>query len=63
MAAEVIVRPRPVKRSFLPELSRKDQEELKDNKRRSYGKRADIRVPLFPEIMNVLADRFARHDA
>lgn len=38
---EVIVKPRPAKRSFLlQELSRKDQEQLKDNKHCSYGKRA-----------------------
>lgn len=38
---EVIVKPRPAKRSFLlQELSREDQEQLKDNKHRSCGKHA-----------------------
>lgn len=65
MAVEVIVKPRPMKRSFLLELSRQDQ----DNNSRTTSAAptgnvsTDIHVPLFPEIVNARAGRFARHGA
>jgi len=58
MAAEVIVKPRPEKRSFLlEELSGEDQ----DNNSRTTSAAptgsvlTDTRVPLFPEIVNARA--------